>query len=121
VALPVTSSPVKLVDESTEDFIGGHLTRQEDAGKPRFGRSLTLPAGVALPMASSPIKLVDQLTEDFIRGHLTRQEDAGSPTRSLALQKTGFKDLGGVWKCKTVFRELSQYLIHHLGNPAAVW
>jgi hypothetical protein len=42
------------------------------------------------------------------------------PTRRFALEQTGLKGLRGVRKFKARRGELSQYLVHHVRNPAAV-
>ena len=81
----MTSPLCKLVDQLTEEFIGDHVTRQDDAESPGAGRAkLRLSRGFPRCLAYDviPYKLVDQLTEEFMGGHVARQDDPAQVGRS---------------------------------------
>jgi hypothetical protein len=62
----MTSPPMKLVDQLTEEFMEGHATRQDDLESPGSGGASPYLSASPSLMTSPPMKLVDQLTEEFM-------------------------------------------------------
>ena len=59
--------PSELVDQSTEEFVGDRVKRQDDTESPGSGgASPYLPA--ASPMNAIPFGMAHQSTEEFIHG-----------------------------------------------------